>query len=514
MKIVKPSVEVIFWAPEEGGTLEEGIEKAARTCYKSEGKIKEGSADKLIRKLRNSGHHAMLEFGYIMARIVTDRGVANELVRHRLASFAQESTRYVKYADVMVNIVSEDDIIMAYESGFSMKRISEKSGDRYTEWDIYKVLKNNCIKRRNLGNTGNVKHDFFNVIDTVEKAYLLGFIFADGSVHYDTNCISITQNNNISWYLIQMVQEFIKDKVCYYKDRNCHQILWCSEEMVCALRDKGVIKNKTYDVGEKECDLLWQSVPDNLKFDFLRGFLDGDGGIRFFVQNNKGKTKSFCADWAGPKWLLDRISDWLFDKYNYRRNPKHIKNKLYRIFVSGYENGILLCNDLYNNFKFPFGHPVKTSRAFGELGLNRDFNFSVFGNSKFEVLLPPTIKGSDIWIWAQGIKAAEDAYGQLLELGAKPQTARSVLPIGLKTEIVIGANPREWRHIFKMRCDKHAHPMIRSIMIEILLACRYKYPAVFDDFFDDLPDELIDKWSELNDKTMKETIEKYVVDKT
>lgn len=73
------------------------IELAGRTCYKSEDKITEGSADQFCRKLIKRGHEAMIEHGNISVRFITDRGVTHELVRHRLASFAQESTRYVKY---------------------------------------------------------------------------------------------------------------------------------------------------------------------------------------------------------------------------------------------------------------------------------------------------------------------------------------------------------------------------------------------------------------------------------
>lgn len=75
----------------------EQIERAARTCYKSEGKIRPGSAEKITKSLRDRGHHAMLEFADLTVRFVTNRGVTHELVRHRLCSFAQESTRYVRY---------------------------------------------------------------------------------------------------------------------------------------------------------------------------------------------------------------------------------------------------------------------------------------------------------------------------------------------------------------------------------------------------------------------------------
>ncbi len=73
------------------------IEIAGRTCYKSEDKITEDSADKFCRMLVKRGHEAMIEHGNITVRFITDRGVTHELVRHRVASFAQESTRYVKY---------------------------------------------------------------------------------------------------------------------------------------------------------------------------------------------------------------------------------------------------------------------------------------------------------------------------------------------------------------------------------------------------------------------------------
>lgn len=74
------------------------IEQVARTCYKSESKIQEGSAAKMVAALIKNGHEAMLEHQSITVKFVCDRGVSHELVRHRLASFAQESTRYCNYA--------------------------------------------------------------------------------------------------------------------------------------------------------------------------------------------------------------------------------------------------------------------------------------------------------------------------------------------------------------------------------------------------------------------------------
>ena len=100
MKIIDQSHEVLTSGAEIAG-ITKMIEAAGRTCYKSEDRITNGSADKFCRKLIKRGHDAMIEHGNITVRFITDRGVTHELVRHRLASFAQESTRYVKYGSDM-----------------------------------------------------------------------------------------------------------------------------------------------------------------------------------------------------------------------------------------------------------------------------------------------------------------------------------------------------------------------------------------------------------------------------
>lgn len=94
MRIVKPSFEIIAATD----LLEQVIEVAGRTCYKSEDKICEGSADAFVSKIRSINHESVLEHGAITVRFVVDRGVSHELVRHRIASFSQESTRYCNYA--------------------------------------------------------------------------------------------------------------------------------------------------------------------------------------------------------------------------------------------------------------------------------------------------------------------------------------------------------------------------------------------------------------------------------
>lgn len=95
MKIINASYELI--TPIDGKVIIERIEKISRTCYKSEDKITQGSAEKLIKNIIARDHTAMLEHITFSVKFISSRGFHNENVRHRIASYAAESTRYCSY---------------------------------------------------------------------------------------------------------------------------------------------------------------------------------------------------------------------------------------------------------------------------------------------------------------------------------------------------------------------------------------------------------------------------------
>jgi len=83
-------------------------------------------------------------------------------------------------------------------------------------------------------------------------------------------------------------------------------------------------------------------------------------------------------------------------------------------------------------------------------------------------------------IWKQTIESIEVAYNKLIELGATPQEARSVLPNSLKTEIVMTMNLREWQHFFILRTSSNAHPQMREIAIPLLNEFKKRIPFIFE----------------------------------
>jgi len=117
-----------------------------------------------------------------------------------------------------------------------------------------------------------------------------------------------------------------------------------------------------------------------------------------------------------------------------------------------------------------------------------NYSADKFGN-EITVIKPPFWGTTDrrYCAWYHACKNAEDSYLALLSSGASPQEARSVLPNSLKTEIVMTANLREWRHVFTLRAAKEAHPQMQQLMRPLLAEFKRWLPELFDDIHPDIP---------------------------
>ena len=139
MKIIEPSV--IILTPIDGNEILKFIERCGRVCYKSEDLITENSAKEFVKKIIKSGHEAVLEHFNITIQFTCDRGVSHEIVRHRLASYCQESTRYCDYSKDKFN----------NEVTFIKPPFFEEGSFLYNLWkvacsnaeDIYLTMKDN-----------------------------------------------------------------------------------------------------------------------------------------------------------------------------------------------------------------------------------------------------------------------------------------------------------------------------------------------------------------------------------
>lgn len=107
-----------------------------------------------------------------------------------------------------------------------------------------------------------------------------------------------------------------------------------------------------------------------------------------------------------------------------------------------------------------------------------------YGKKELSFIIPPFTNEKSIALWENLCQQSENTYLQLLALDEFPEIARCCLLLSTKSAIVVTANIREWRHIFKLRTDKTAHPQMREIMISLCRELSTKIPIVFDDILE------------------------------
>lgn len=161
MNIMNASFEILTPISEGGINELKHIERIGRVCYKSEGNITEDgeSAKKFVKMLINRGHEAMIEHSSLSVKFTVDRGVSHELVRHRIASFAQESTRYVNYSlDKFGNEINVIDINNGINLDGKMKSMdSDTIAAIIKEWSVaMKDAEKHYMKMMDLGATPQI----------------------------------------------------------------------------------------------------------------------------------------------------------------------------------------------------------------------------------------------------------------------------------------------------------------------------------------------------------------------
>ena len=129
MMIQKPAVEVL--RADRYEEMLRRIERIGRVCYKSEDKIEDGSAEKFIRGIIRRGHESVIEHESLTVKFICDRGVTHEIVRHRIASYSQESTRYSNYGKEKFG---SQITCIDLATGFQYDLDSETDRKKYDVW--------------------------------------------------------------------------------------------------------------------------------------------------------------------------------------------------------------------------------------------------------------------------------------------------------------------------------------------------------------------------------------------
>lgn len=175
-----------------------------------------------------------------------------------------------------------------------------------------------------MGKKNNVDEDFFNVIDTQEKAYILGLLYADGCNYEDIGNIKLDLISEDEELLIKIknIMKF-NGNINHYHDKYKNfngKIYECkpysrlclhSKKLSKQLADKGCISNKTYTLLFPPEDI----VPNKFVKDFIRGYMDGDGGISYWIDNENTGHKKFQINFCGTADIIMSIKMIIDDKF-------------------------------------------------------------------------------------------------------------------------------------------------------------------------------------------------------
>ena len=144
MKVIQASYEILTDLSDPVKILKD-IERAGRVCYKSESNITDDSCITFCKNILNRGHEAVIEHSQLSVKFTVDRAIANELVRHRLASYCQESSRYCNYSkDKFYNeikVIEPEELLPRNSTDYNIWWVSCKNAE-----EAYMTMISNGVK--------------------------------------------------------------------------------------------------------------------------------------------------------------------------------------------------------------------------------------------------------------------------------------------------------------------------------------------------------------------------------
>lgn len=537
MKIIPPSFEILDMAP--GDEILKKIELAGRVCYKSEDKITEDSAKDFVRRIIKSGHESVLEHASATAKIICDRGVSHELCRHRIASYSQECVA----GDTIVH-KNRFTIKQLYDFQYArshdktrLKNMDLRSVDfsgRITRNKLVRIIKRNKPANifevtTNQGYKIKCTEDHKFMIQNGDFIRLKDLSIGDYVMVNGRPCLLKINDNVLSdLYLDKGLSPLEISEICDAPYRSVLRRLQSLNIFESHKNDKNKEKyNKNHTsasvekmrlailLGYQNGRSVWNKglrEEDDPRVkrqgDALRAhhYTQPCGKANHQYKNGissyrRQKNTVICCELCG-------VADQRLEVHHidHNRENNEIDNlikvctKCHHVLHHGWHVATFTVPDFIKSI-VPIGieevydiemeAPLHNYIANGFV-VHNSSRYCNYSDDKFgkeiTVIKPSFWQGclfdDKCAIWHTAMSSAEKAYFQLIEEGASPQEARCVLPNSLKTEVVITANMREWRHIFKLRCDNAAHPQMREIMRPLLNEMFDRVPVLFCDIYE------------------------------
>lgn len=410
---------------------EKTIALASKLCYSSSSieelisEINKIDTSKFIKKLFESGHlspfeHASATFGLDKV----SRSLLAQITRHRIASFSVKSMRYVSYSNI----------------------------------------ENNKFDKT-----------YFDIINTKEKAYILGILFADGNIYikeYSGHYIISIKLKDEDKYLLYRIKNLLGATNPIYKcpDNNCYKLQFGCKYMVNVLINKyGLIPNKSLI---KEAKKVLNEIPEIFHNSFIRGYFDGNGSVDV---SKDDKSKVFVSISCFSKKFLDDLKNNIPVLRDRNTNHNHIvfQGKYISLdFLNYIYKDIDIIDDLHMSRKL-----YKALEIF-QLSETRKNIINSIGKS---FVIPRTIlENNYINEFYKTTIDSINLYTMMIIDGIPKEDARFVLPIASHTSIMLTMNFRELIHFFNIRCCNRSQWEIKSIARKMLYLVKQIAPNVFE----------------------------------
>ena len=516
MQIIKPSYRIMppagVDAPEftrrHAILMLKRLELIGRKAYKSEDKITENSFEKFVTNVcRTLKHESVMEHCGVTVDIVCDRGVSHEIVRHRLASYTQESTRYCVAGSMKLTVANPHvqlTVGQLYDNRVkstngAWKRMSIRQVDDSTGLltfgkaaEVYMVgVKHTLRLRTRLGYTLEATDDHEVKTDTGYSAMAdirVGDLVAVNGTEllYQNKEWLSTQYNTLGKTATAIADEFGFSASTVKKWVGKHQL----PKKADSYWNRG---RKPWNSGLTEADPRVKAQADALRSNRWDGGhpmeqLPRHKRIKKLSKSTYHKvSKEVCAVCARPEGLEVHHIDENRENNDSSNHLVVCQSHHLRIHSKNlevvYMDSVVSVEDagFQDVFDISMAGEHKNFAANGVLVHNCNYSNGKFGN-EITVIEPPfwEFGSPQYYTWLRACHEAEACYLSLMENGAKAQEARDVLPNSLKTEIAVTANLRQWGHIFKLRTAPNAHPQMREIMVPLANDFAALFPELFD----------------------------------
>lgn len=493
-KVIEPFVEII--TPIDYDAMLRHIEQCGRTCYKSEHKITEGSAERFIRNIIKRGHESVLEHASFTVRWTVDRSISHQIVRHRIASYSQESQRYCVAGDMILktaNPHNNPSVESLYNNMLNSKNGSWKrvTIEQYDELSgtlifskikgIYKIGEKECISvKTRLGYEIVCTADHLILTDNgYRQAGELScgdHIMVNGTEDlYKNKDWLYNQNITLDKSFAEISREFGFGVSVLKKWARAHGI---------PKKGKGY-----YNTGR----IPWNNgVVDDRQVSALRKYHHCGRRPDRILKEDTCKYIKHRKDACEICGSTNNIDVHHLDCNRANNDPKnlitlcqschmrvHSKNLL-----AAYPDEVVSVCPVGEKTVYDISMDSENHNfvANGVIVHNCNYGKDDFGGDVTFVRPVQITEDTPAFaIWQTVMQKCECAYFDMLTLGCSPQEARSVLPNSTKTELIMTANIREWRHFLKLRTSEGADPNMRHVANLLLKLCKFAMPALFDD---------------------------------